>query len=81
MNPEEFRRLYECVFEPDQRGVELHHRLQAYYNQDDGNASQQWRDFKTWCRDNGYTQEEVNRAKKSVMSRKQSTTYPATTDN
>lgn len=66
-SPEEFRRLYGCNVDLGQRDIELYKRLQDYRNQDDGNASQQWREFKAWCRDNGYTQEEVNRAKKNSM--------------
>jgi len=71
---EEFRRLYECVFEPDQRYIELYNRLRDFYMRDDGSISQQWRDIKKWCRDHGYAQEEIDRAKKDVMSRKHSTT-------
>lgn len=58
-------------FTPDQRVIDLHERLDLYYKQtpdemDNRTAMPYWKAFKKWCADRGYTQEEVNRAKRNV---------------
>ncbi len=56
-------------FTPSQLEVNLHERLNLYYQQtpnemDNRDALPHWIDFKKWCFKHGYTQEEINRAKR-----------------
>ena len=58
-------------FKPDERQIELHKRLEQYYRDtpdemDNRTAMKYYREFKQWCDDCGYTQDEVNRAKRNV---------------
>jgi hypothetical protein len=71
MNKQEFESLYLGNFKPDQRYIDLYERLSLYYKQtpdqmDNRTAMGYWREFKRWCAERGYTQEEINRAKRNV---------------
>lgn len=71
MNEAEFKNLYLGTFEPNQRSADLHKRLELYYSQTpDSMSSKQalhyWREFKTWCREAGYSQKEIGVAKRHV---------------
>ena len=60
---------YFCEFKADERFQALCERLQKYYNDtpslmSNRHAVQQWNLFKLWCRNNGYTQDEINIAKR-----------------
>lgn len=67
------RQLMLGEFLPDQRAIDLHDRLQQYYDDtpDDCTASHVhicWAMFNRWCRENGYTHDEVIRAKKEKFT-------------
>lgn len=69
--PEEFKILYLGEFKPDERQIQLHERLKQYYREVDGcgcpkTDREAYRAFRGWCYDRGYTQEEVNSAKKCI---------------
>ena len=56
-------------FKPDERAIELHDRLQQYYNEtpdsmSNKGASPKWQAFLMWCDMRGYTREEINNAKR-----------------
>ena len=58
-------------FKPDERQISLHERLEQYYRDtpdevDNRTAMKHWLEFKQWCNDCGYTQDEINRAKRNV---------------
>ncbi len=58
-------------FIPDQRYTDLIDRLQLYYRQtpdemDNRIAMGYWKEFKQWCTDRGYTQDEINRANRTI---------------
>lgn len=71
MNQAEFKRLYQGDFRPNNRETALHQRLEKYYRDIPDSmpnkvAKGYWFEFKQWCRDRGYTQEEINQAKRAV---------------
>ena len=58
-------------FTLDQRDIDLYERLELYYQQtpvgmDNRTSYARWLEFKGWCVVRGYTQEEINRAKRNV---------------
>ncbi len=58
-------------FTPGQREIDLYDRLELYYRQtpdemDNRTAMGYWKEFKRWCVERGYTQEEINRAKRNI---------------
>jgi len=60
-------------FTPDKRDVALYERLDQYYKDTPdsmGNraAVRYWREFKQWCNERDYTQDEINRAKRNVRN-------------
>ena len=70
-NEEDFKHEYECSFEPDERESALSDRILKYYetaiysiNPRDHEAN--YVKFKKWCDERGYTQEEINRVKRSI---------------
>ena len=65
----EFNNLLYGEFKPDYRYEELCKQLAEYYRStpdgvDNKAAMERWRSFKAWCFENGYTQQEINRAKR-----------------
>lgn len=70
---QEFKRLYMCDFKPDERQIALDAELEKYYNAtetcDNKTAARHWKIFTDWRNDGGYTQDEVNRAKRRVTNR------------
>lgn len=68
MEPEEFNRLYLGSWEPDPRKEELYKKLGEYYAHSETLSNREaaflWRKFKEWAKDCGFTQADVNRAKK-----------------
>lgn len=69
-----FKEQFECTFEPDNRQIALHDRLQQYYDATPDNmpnykALVHWRAFMRWAKAGGYSCEEVNRAKKEYYPR------------
>lgn len=70
---QEFKRLYMCDFKPDDREIALDAELEKYYNDtetcDNKTAQRHWKIFNDWRNYCGYTQDEVNRAKRRVTMR------------
>tara|TARA_R100000656_G_scaffold124957_1_gene104568 strand:- start:260 stop:496 length:237 start_codon:yes stop_codon:yes gene_type:complete len=70
---QEFKRLYVCDFKQDERLIALDAELEKYYNAtetcDHKTAQRHWKIFNDWRNGGGYTQEEVNRAKRRVINR------------
>jgi len=69
----EYMNMYLCDFKPDMRAIELHERLQKYYDEtpdsmSNKDALQKWKEFKEWCNYFGYTQEDINNAKKEKFN-------------
>jgi hypothetical protein len=60
-------------FTPDQPEIDLDAELEKYYTAtetcDNKTAQRHWKIFNDWRNDGGYTQDEVNRAKKRVTNR------------
>ena len=66
-----YRRLLLGDFLPDNRQIALHDRLREYYkstpeSMDNKAALPYWLDFKRWCAERGYNQEEINKAKREI---------------
>jgi len=59
-------------FTPNQRSIVLHERLSRYYKQTDevGDKKAQflYRGFKVWCKKRGYTQDDINKAKRDFRT-------------
>ena len=69
MNKKEYKEMYCCDFKPSEREEKLVKRLQRYYdNTRDtmGNrlAIIHWKEFKEWTDLHGYTNKEINMAKR-----------------
>jgi len=61
-------------FTPDHRRMDLYERLDLYYQQtpdemDNLTSMGYWKDFKRWCDERDYTQEEINEAKRNLSVR------------
>jgi hypothetical protein len=70
---ETFRRQFESVFAPDDRQNALIDRLIKYYNDtpdsmNNRDAMVHWRSFKEWASVCGYTQDEINQAKRNCVN-------------
>ena len=67
--PRRYRAHYLCEWRPDHRTIALHDLLNGYYNdtKDCSNtvAMVQWAKFKQRCAEQGYTQCEINQAKRA----------------
>lgn len=68
---EEYRKQMLGEWLPDKRLEALYQRLEKYYkdtpdSMSNRNAMPYWLEFRKWCDRNGYTQEEINRAKMNV---------------
>lgn len=68
---EDFKRQYECSFEPDERSIALQDRLIEYYKSDElpiniNDRYIHFKAFKKWCDERGYSQGEINNAKMRV---------------
>lgn len=63
-----FKEQYECTFEPDPRIVELEQRYKELYDVPDISYSTKRIQFKQWCKECGYTREEIRNAKQHVSS-------------
>lgn len=62
--------LFHQKFEINTRDSRLQDRLQQYYDETPDSMSNKdamvkWREFKEWCRIEGYTPEEINKAKQA----------------
>ena len=71
MSDTKFKREMLGDFTPDQRDIDLHERLDKYYedtpdSMNNKDARFHFEVFRTWCSDNGYTHEEVTRAKRNA---------------
>jgi hypothetical protein len=71
MGPIEFNQQYLGSFTTDQRQIDLYERLKQYYNDtpdsmSNATAMPYFKDFKQWCRERGYTQDEINSAKRNL---------------
>ena len=70
MDDQEFRKKYLGDYRKDERTIQLENRLLQYYKETENCsanfATTKWKEFKEWCAWN-YSQEEINRAKRSVM--------------
>lgn len=74
MDHAEFKRQMLGDFTPDQRTIDLHERLQRYYRDTPDSMSNLdaqpfYEDFKQWCAERGYTNDEIVRAKKNARYR------------
>lgn len=73
MNEEEFKKLYLCTFEPDERTIKLDEELEKYYAHSEhcseNEAVKAWHNFRHWARTSGYSSTEVNWAKGRVQER------------
>lgn len=54
----------------DMRSAKIHARLSIYYLEVSGKvapatAHKAWKQFKQWCIDNGYSQQEINHVKRN----------------
>lgn len=69
MTESEFKRQYLGDFKIDESTLQLEKRLLQYYeeteNCDNSYALTRWKEFKRWAC--GYTNEEINQAKRSVI--------------
>lgn len=63
-----FKEQCECTFEPDPRIVELERRYKELYDAPDNGYLVERRLFAQWCKDCGYTRDEIKRAKQYVSS-------------
>ena len=68
LSAEEFRDLYSGKFEPDERSNRLYERLLQYYKDTSDSMSNKealkyYKEFKSWCVDNGYSSNAVSRMK------------------
>lgn len=74
LSTEDFKRQCLCEFTPDQRDVDLHKRLEQYYHETPDSMSNKdalvcWKQFKQWADERGYTQKEINHAKRQINIR------------
>lgn len=65
--------FYMGEFKPDIRMVELHDRLQKYYDEtpnemNNKDALIKWKEFKEWCSYFGYSQDAINQAKRGKFN-------------
>lgn len=72
-SPEDFERMFLADFKPDQRDIEICTQLEQYYlrtpdSMSNKEAGQHWNEFMIWCDQNGYTQAEINQAKRRVRA-------------
>ena len=69
ISDDEFKRLHMCEFKPDVRINALNDRLTKYYRDtehlDNKAAMTHWKEFKSWATRYGYTQDEINIAKRN----------------
>tara|TARA_R110002020_G_scaffold261528_1_gene475874 strand:- start:239 stop:460 length:222 start_codon:yes stop_codon:yes gene_type:complete len=72
MNKGEFEKLHMCEFKPDEEQAALDERLMQYYREtdecDNRYALDRWKEFKAWAI--GYSQQEINMAKKRCSGRR-----------
>jgi hypothetical protein len=73
IKPDEFDRMYNGVWEPDERYSALIEQLTSYYRETE-NASNKvamgrWKEFKNWAVCCGYSNEEINSAKRNNQFR------------
>ncbi len=73
-NTEEYRKHFLGDFKPDRHFQKLCERLEEYYRctperMDNREAYLYLKDFRKWCADRCYTQEEINLAKKQIRSK------------
>jgi len=66
---EEYKKQMLGEFAPDQRAIDLHDRLQKYYDDtpdcmNNAKARPIWKEFVRWCGEHEYTQEDINTAKR-----------------
>ena len=66
----DFKEQFDCTFEPDPRIVELERRYKELYDSSPISYSQNYMLLKQWCRECGYTREEISRAKRHVSSQR-----------
>jgi hypothetical protein len=68
---EQFKSQFVCDFKPDERLIALDDKLTEYYKESDelGNhaARYLYSGFTSWRKNNGYTADEVNKAKQRVL--------------
>tara|TARA_R110002049_G_scaffold255016_3_gene430542 strand:+ start:8760 stop:9044 length:285 start_codon:yes stop_codon:yes gene_type:complete len=68
---QEFKKLYLGDFKVSDREIDLRERLELYYRQtpyemDNRTAMGYWKEFNRWCVERGYTQKEINQAKRNL---------------
>ena len=66
----DFKEQFECTFEPDPRIVELERRYKDLCDAPDDGISHTTKriQFEQWCKDCGYTRDEIKHAKQHVSS-------------
>lgn len=73
-NEKQWREQFLGDFKPDDRKNALVDRLEEYYKStpsgmDNRNAMKYWKEFICWAGDRGYTQQEINKAKRDSRFR------------
>lgn len=66
-----FQSNYQTIWKPDERDCAIDEKLAQYYrdtpdSMDNKQAAKYYRVFSEWCRNSGYTPEEISRSKKRV---------------
>lgn len=73
MSEDEFKRMYIGEWKPDERHNALIERLAKYYSDSESASNKAamalWKDFKRWAVCGGYSNEEINRAKRNNQFR------------
>lgn len=73
MNPEEFKRLYMCTWEPDPMTVALDEAFNLYYrdseNLNDRDARKMWSELRSYARHMGFTDYQFQEAKMRATGR------------
>lgn len=71
MDAKAFKREYLGEFVISEREQKIIERLKRYYDltpdsMPNSLAIKHWREFTDWCRNNGYSSQDINRAKRSL---------------
>lgn len=71
MNRDEFNRLYTCNITPSARDIDIDEKLRRYYESaekagSNHEVSRLWFEFVKWCKDCGYSNSEINLAKRRL---------------
>lgn len=70
----DFNYIYMGQWNPNSRNLAIQDRLQKYYDDtpdcmSNNDAKVHWKSFIGWCKENGYSREDINNAKKARQYR------------